>query len=52
MSSRDPNSVSGVKMLVLGGSSRSAAFTAALCTTGGALEPGFGVIAATRPGPS
>ena len=52
MSRRDPNSVSGVKMLVLGGSSRSIAATAALRTTGGAAVPGRGVIAATRPGPA
>ena len=44
--------VSGVKMLVLGGSIRSLAFTAALRTTSGAAESDRGVMAATRPGPS
>ena len=46
---RDPNSVSGVKIDVAGGSSRSMLFTAAFLTTGGAPVPGRGSIAAIVP---
>ncbi len=52
MRSRDPNSVSGVKIDVLGGSRWSVALTAAFLTVGDAFDPARGWIAATRPGPS
>ena len=42
---RDPNSVSGVKTLVAGGSSASVLLTAAFFTTTGAPVPAWGVIA-------
>jgi hypothetical protein len=46
---REPNSVSGVKMRVEGGSMRSVLFTAAFLTTGGAPVPGFGTKASIAP---
>ena len=49
MRNREPNSVSGVKILVAGGSSCSVLFTAAFFTTGGAPVPGFGSNAAIVP---
>ena len=49
MRNREPNSVSGVKMLVDGGSSWSVDFTAALLHDGGAPVPGFGSKAAMVP---
>jgi alkylation response protein AidB-like acyl-CoA dehydrogenase len=46
---RDPNSVSGVKIDVTGGSTASVVFNAAFFTTGGAPVPGRGVNAAMVP---
>jgi hypothetical protein len=46
---REPNSVSGVKIRVDGGSRRSVLFTAAFFTTSGAPVPGFGRNAAIVP---
>jgi hypothetical protein len=45
----DPSSVSGVKIVVAGGSTASVVRRAAFRTTGGAPVPAFGVTAAMRP---